>query len=75
MLFTENKCYVKGVKTLVDVNAKALCFPIRGLCTFSVALLMASRVLHLLVRTGACTPQEELKVAFPFPYVAAEFSL
>lgn len=70
MLFTGNKWYVKAVKTPVDGNAEALGFPIRGLCGmlqhFTGAVLMASRVLHLLVRGGGCTPQEEEKAAFPF---------
>lgn len=53
MLFTGSKYYVKVVKTLVDGNAnKALRFLICGLCTFAGAVLMASRVLHLLVRGG-----------------------
>lgn len=66
MLFTGSKWYVTAVKTLVDGNAKALGFPIGGLCTFAGAVLMDSRVLHLLVRGGGCTPQEELKAAFLF---------
>lgn len=57
---------MKAMKTLVDGNAKALGFLIPGLCMFAGTVLMASRVLHLLVQGGGCTPQEELKAAFPF---------
>lgn len=56
---------MKAMKTLVDGNAKALGFPICGLCMFAGAVLMVSRVLHLLVRGGGCTPQRRAESGIP----------